>query len=61
MNDARFWNGVERIETDYFADMDTARFRRRMRGKGFDKAVIDERQEAIDGDRKAINGAVTDG
>lgn len=54
--DARFWQGVERIETDYIADCDCARFRRRMRRKGFDSDVIEQRRRDINENASAYSG-----
>lgn len=54
--DNRFWSGVERIETDYIADCDCARFRRRMRRKGFDDATIEDRRNDINKDCAHFSG-----
>jgi hypothetical protein len=54
--DSRFWAGVERIETDYVGDCNCARFRRRMRRKGFDAATIEERRTAINEESAHFSG-----
>lgn len=57
MSVSRFWASVERVESDYVADCDRKRFRRRMRRKGFHAATIAERESALDVDHGAYRGA----
>lgn len=49
--DAAFWRHIDRIETDFTADCDDVRFRRRMRRKGFEEEVIEERLRALNDER----------
>lgn len=57
MSDTRFWNSVDKLEGEYMgASIDEAEFRRKMRRKGFDKEVIDERVEAVGELYKSIYG-----
>ncbi len=46
-DDDKFWAAVERLEQDFTADCDVARFRDRMKKLGLDDDVIRERVESI--------------
>jgi hypothetical protein len=57
MDDTRFWNAVERLETKFLGgEIDERQFRTAMRRKGFDPEVIDERVQARENDWKMIYG-----
>jgi L-fucose isomerase-like protein len=53
VSDTRFWNSVEKLEGKFVgAEIDETEFRRKMRRKGFDPEIIDERVEALENDKK---------
>lgn len=56
MSEERFWAGVEKIEEEYIADGDRARFKRRMRRKGFDAETITERMLGVDDESSHYSG-----
>jgi len=52
--DNRFWSSVEGVETDFLSDCDVVRFRSRMKRKGFDEEVIEERVAAMEDERRHL-------